>query len=73
MDRLDDDAALTVRQQLAWFTTREAEDFAARSKHKSVAPVFGYAATGFDLCRQCAPAESWPPGDRGGAIGGVGV
>jgi hypothetical protein len=44
MDRLDDDAALVLRQQLAWFTTREAQDFAARSKHKSVGPVFGYAA-----------------------------
>jgi hypothetical protein len=44
IDRLDDDAALTVRQGLAWFTTREAEEFAARSKHKSVAPVFGCAA-----------------------------
>jgi hypothetical protein len=44
IDRLDDDAALTSRRELAWFTTREAEEFAAHSKHKSVAPVFGYAA-----------------------------
>jgi hypothetical protein len=44
IDRLDDDAALTSRRELAWFATRAAEDFAAHSKHKSVAPVFGYAA-----------------------------
>jgi hypothetical protein len=44
IDRLDDDAALTSRRELAWFTTRAAEDFASHSKYKSVAPVFGYAA-----------------------------
>jgi hypothetical protein len=44
MDLLADEDAREIRSQLAWFDTREAEEFAQRAKHKSIAPVFGYAA-----------------------------
>jgi hypothetical protein len=44
MDLLADEDAREIRSQVAWFDTREAEEFAQRAKHKSLAPVFGYAA-----------------------------
>ena len=44
IDLLADEDVKDLRPWLAWFDTREAEEFAQRAKHKSIAPVFGYAA-----------------------------